>query len=277
METNSNKTRKKYRKKRFKKVDVSKLTRFSFLPSIFTLFNLLLGYLAFVQILNHQFLNACYFIAVSVIMDGFDGTVARLTKTESNFGVQLDSLVDAATFGFVTSIMVYVWGFQGIEPQSGKIIGFVFLSAGIIRLARFNVMKEVGVGNSNVFTGLPIPFASLAVLSVIILFENALKDKFHAILFGIYVVVVAVLMISNVKYRTIKKIQPKNGLPILFVLAIMVAMCIILPRKVIPVISIGYLVSPLFFMVINAFSSKKRKLKNYNESEPEPAKITEEN
>ncbi len=75
-------------------------------------------------------------------MDGFDGTIARLTKTESNFGVQLDSLVDAVTFGLVTSMLATSVGLPIRVPQVGTIVSFVFLSAGLIRLARFNVFKE---------------------------------------------------------------------------------------------------------------------------------------
>jgi len=90
-------------------------------------------------------------------MDGFDGTIARLTRTESNFGVQLDSLVDAVTFGLVASMLAFKWGFQAGYAQAGSIISFVFLSAGLIRLARFNVFKEAQVIPANIFIACPSP------------------------------------------------------------------------------------------------------------------------
>jgi CDP-diacylglycerol--serine O-phosphatidyltransferase len=135
---NSIKRRKFRTRGKRRRVNIAKLTKISFLPSLFTIFSLFLGYLALLQIVKGSFIKAVYFMGGSVLLDGFDGTVARLTKTESNFGVQLDSLVDAVAFGLVTAAMIYFWGFKAAEPALGKVIGFVFLSAGVIRLARFN-------------------------------------------------------------------------------------------------------------------------------------------
>ncbi|HLP59608.1 MAG TPA: CDP-diacylglycerol--serine O-phosphatidyltransferase [Candidatus Deferrimicrobium sp.] len=248
------KTRKfKFNKQR--KVNIARLTKISFLPSIFTLSSLFLGYLALIQILKGRFESAVFLITGSVILDGFDGTVARLTKTESNFGVQLDSLVDAVVFGTVTSVMIYRWGFQGEFSQLGKVIGFIFLSAGIIRLARFNVLKEAETYVSNVFIGLPIPLGALSVASVILLREK-LVEKHDIILFSIYVALVAFLMISNIKYRTMKRLNSRNNLVVLFSLAIVIALLINFPTYTIPAISLIYLISPLFYFFFDKFKKK---------------------
>ncbi|MCP4214739.1 MAG: CDP-diacylglycerol--serine O-phosphatidyltransferase [bacterium] len=235
---------------------MARLTKISFLPSIFTLSSLFLGYLAIMQIVNGHFTTAVYLITGSVILDGFDGTVARLTKTESNFGVQLDSLVDAVAFGVVTSVMIFRWGFIGIEPagiypQVGKIIGFAFLSAGIIRLARFNVLKEAEAYVSNVFVGLPIPLGALSVASYILVFPGPLKDKMDIFAFSAFVLLVAFLMISNVKYRTMKRIRSKNNLLILFFMTILIGLSIVFFSITIPSITAIYLISPLFFFFID--------------------------
>ncbi len=203
------------------------------------------------QVIKGNFVTAVYLITGSVILDGFDGTVARLTKTESNFGVQLDSLVDAVTFGMVISVMIYVWGFQTQFPQMGKVIGFVFLSAGVIRLARFNVLKEANAFPSNVFVGLPIPLAGLSICSLVLVFKEPLKEQNDVILFSLYVILIAFLMVSNVKYRTIKKIKSKYSLIVLFVLAIVVAFAINFPFYTLPTLTILYLFSPIFFFIIN--------------------------
>ena len=105
---------------------ISKLTNISFLPSVFTTVNLFMGYLAVVQIFKTNYITASYLVIFGVVMDGFDGTIARLTKTESSFGMQFDSLVDAVTFGLVSGIMIYQWGFQTLNFQFGQIIGFIF-------------------------------------------------------------------------------------------------------------------------------------------------------
>ncbi|MCP5049163.1 MAG: CDP-diacylglycerol--serine O-phosphatidyltransferase [bacterium] len=243
--------------KRKRRVNMAKLTKVSFLPSIFTIFGLFLGYLALMQIINGKFVTAVYFIAGSVIMDGFDGTVARLTKTESNFGVQLDSLVDAVTFGLVISVLIYVWGFKAGHPQIGKVIGFMFLSAGVIRLARYNVLKEVNAFPSNVFIGLPIPLGALSICSVVLMVKGPLTNDGDILAFSFFVMLVAFLMISTVKYRTLKKIKSKYNLVILFILAIIVALSINFPNYTIPAITLLYMTSPVFYFIYTKLKRSK--------------------
>ena len=209
------------------------------------------------QIIKGNFTIAVYLITGSVILDGFDGTVARLTKTESNFGVQLDSLVDGVAFGVVVSLMIYIWGFKGEYSQIGKVVGFVFLSAGIIRLARFNVLKEVNAVPSNVFVGLPIPIGALSICSVVLIFREPLKDKLNIIGFAVFVILIAFLMISNVKYRTLKKISSRHNLIILFILAIGVALAIMFPSFTIPAATFFYIISPLYFYFIKKIKKRK--------------------
>jgi len=249
------------KKKRFKKVSVSKLTKFSFLPSVFTIFNLFLGYIALMQIIKHNFITACYLIILSVVMDGFDGTIARITRTESNFGMQLDSLVDAVTFGFVTSVLIFVWGFQTIQPQNGKILGFIFLSAGIIRLARFNVLKEADAFPSNTFIGLPIPVGAIAMLSVVLILKDPIQEQSYLILFSLYIILISFLMISNIKYRTMKKINTKHNLLILFIVAILVALAIMYPSYIIPIFTFVYIISPIFFYILKKLKKTRVKIK----------------
>lgn len=258
---NKKSMKKGLKRKRFKKVSVSKLTRFSFLPSVFTIFNLFLGYIAVLQIIKHNFITACYLIILSVVMDGFDGTIARITKTESNFGMQLDSLVDAVTFGFVTSVFIYVWGFQGVQPQNGKIFGFIFLSAGIIRLARFNVLKEADAFPSNTFIGLPIPVAALSILSVVLICKEPIQEQSYLILFSLYIILIAFLMVSNVRYRTMKKINSKHNLLILFIVAILVALAIMYPSYTIPILTFIYIISPIFFYISKKLKRAGAKIK----------------
>lgn len=211
---------------------------------------------------NAKWENAVYLIGLCVILDGFDGTIARLTKTESNFGVQLDSLVDGVAFGLVPAVMIYIWGytwdgFNGEYIQVGKVIGFIFLSAGIIRLARFNVLKEAETRIANVFIGLPIPLAALSIASVVLIRQEKLVEKYDVILFSIYVVLVAILMISNLKYRTMKRLNSKNNILILLLLAIGIALLINFPNYTIPSITFVYLLSPLFFFIVEKFKKGK--------------------
>ncbi|MCU0276551.1 MAG: CDP-diacylglycerol--serine O-phosphatidyltransferase [Acidobacteria bacterium] len=242
------------RKKRIKKAKVSALTRISFLPSVFTMLNLFLGYQALIHVVGakRNFKLAIYYITASVIMDGFDGTIARLTKTESNFGMQLDSLVDAVTFGLVTAMLAYKWGFQIGYAQAGSIVSFVFLSAGLIRLARFNVFKEAQVMPANTFIGLPIPVGALAVCSVVLIFDDRPPlNPVGLLLFSFYVLLVSLLMISNIKYRTVKNLAHRESLKTLFLLALVVSSLIIFPDSTIPLLTFSYMISPLLFFLFS--------------------------
>ena len=246
------------KKRRIKKVNISSLTRISFLPSVFTILNLFLGFQALLYMIGSKknFKTAIYYLTASVIMDGFDGTIARLTKTESNFGVQLDSLVDAVTFGLVTCILAFEWGFQSGYTRIGSIVSFVFLSAGLIRLARFNVFKEAQAFPANIFVGVPIPTASMAICSIVLVFhENPPQSKTGILLFSLYVILVSLLMISNIKYKTIKKIVLKNSLRTLFLMALIIACLVIFPDITSPILTFSYMLSPLFFYL---FSRKQK-------------------
>jgi len=234
------------------------LIKVSFLPSIFTLLSLFIGFLALLQIIKGNYIKAIYFITGCVILDGFDGTVARLTKTESNFGLNLDSLVDAVAFGSVLSVMIYLWGFKNEFRQIGMVIAFIFLSAGVIRLARFNILKEIKDSAANVFVGLPIPLAALAVSSVVLIWKKPLKEEIDVILFSLFVILIALLMVSNIKYRTLKKLDSRYNLLILLMLAIMVAILINFPTTTIPVLTSLYLISPIIFFFIGKFKKEKR-------------------
>lgn len=218
-----------------------------------------MGYLALLQIVKSNFINAIYLMGASVILDGFDGTLARLTKTESNFGVQLDSLVDAVTFGLVTSVMIYFFGYKQLDPQLGKVIGGIFLSAGVIRLARFNVLKEAKAVPSNIFVGLPIPLGALAVVSAVLIMGKTLdtprgkplETQTEMLIFSIYVVLIAFLMISSIKYRTMKRLKSKYNVIILLFLAVIIALSINFPQYAIPFVTFLYIISPVFFYILN--------------------------
>jgi CDP-diacylglycerol--serine O-phosphatidyltransferase len=252
----------KMKRKRIQKPKLSTLTRISFLPSLFTMLNLFLGYKALIYIIGakQNLPMAIYYITASVIMDGFDGTIARLTKTESNFGVQLDSLVDGVTFGLVASMLAFKWGFQAGYTQIGSIVSFIYLSAGIIRLARYNVFKEAHAFPANIFIGMPIPTAALSICSAVLVFEQKQpQTKTGILVFSLYVIIISLLMISNIRYRTIKKIVFKNSLKTLILLAMIVGFLIIFPDTTIPILTFSYMLSPIFFFISGKFSNKRGK------------------
>jgi len=260
------------KKKRIRRVNISRLTGFSFLPSMFSLLSLFAGFLAVFQIFKGDFPRAIFLIMASAILDGLDGTVARLTKTESNFGVQLDSLVDAVSFGVSTSFLIYNWGFTPEFHQFGKVVAFIFLSAGIIRLARFNVIKEADLVPSDVFIGLPIPIGAISIASVVLFFGRPLTAPSHIVLFAFFVILISFLMISNVKYKTFKKVNSKVGLKLLFLFAITIALLIMYPAKIMPLIAILYLTSPVVWALSKMIKKRARKSRRKSNKTPETEK-----
>ena len=129
----------------------------------------------------------------------------------------------------------------------GKIIGFIFLSAGVIRLARFNVLKEAHVMPTNIFVGLPIPLGALSIISAVLVIGTPLSTSSEMLIFSVYVILVAFLMISSIKYRTLKRVKSKYSLLILLFFAVIIALSINFPQYTLPAVTFMYLISPLFF------------------------------
>lgn len=131
-------------------------------PSTITTFSMVFGFIAILLATNNQIVEAAYLLMVSILMDGLDGKVARMTNTASEFGIQYDSLADLVAFG-VTPCVIYsrFYLYQRVTDQVYYLLPIMFLVCGAIRLARFNVTASI-YGKS-FFTGLPIPAAAFMV------------------------------------------------------------------------------------------------------------------
>src|SRR5215470_18488141 len=159
------------------------------LPSLFTTANIAAGYYAVLQILHAtpteywHLDNAAKAIGFAVLFDGLDGRIARMTHTSSDFGRELDSLADVITFGIAPAMLAYIWGFrylvltdlQDVQQrliQLGAIAGFLFLTAGASRLARFNITTNAQPSNpgrpgKKYFVGMPIPAGAGIIAAVV--------------------------------------------------------------------------------------------------------------
>jgi CDP-diacylglycerol--serine O-phosphatidyltransferase len=186
------------------------------LPSALTIANVLFGFLSLLSAFHARYAWAAFWIIAAAVMDGLDGLIARATKAQSDFGVQLDSLADCFSFGAASSILLYFWGFQA-ETAGGAIFCFLFLVAGIFRLARFNVLQKKP-SDKKYYQGLTVPSASLFLSSLVILHPDPLTRAFDAIALSVIIVIVALCMVSRMKYRNfltfnyLKKINLKTGL-----------------------------------------------------------------
>ena len=164
-------------------------------------------------------------LILAAFFDAFDGRIARLTRTQSDFGVQMDSLADVISFGVAPAVIVYNWALYPLGT-AGVIASFGFCACGTIRLARFNVLAARGVGSSKYFIGLPIPGASSMLIAVIMAQSWGLGtsvEQHTSVL--VLVVILSFLMVSRIRFRTFKDFRPRvRTLPI--ILTVIVALAV---------------------------------------------------
>lgn len=174
-------------------------------PSFFTLVNLLCGFLALTQVLESAFGMACWLIVLAGFFDLLDGVMARLTDTDSPFGVQLDSLSDIVSFGIAPSFLVYGYVLHAFNPL-GMIVAALPALCGAVRLARYNVTTEDADATES-FEGLPIPGQAVAIVALVLAAENSTwggvlaLDSLRVIL--PVVIVLSGLMVSSIRFDTI--------------------------------------------------------------------------
>ncbi len=200
-------------------------TSLSIVPSLFTVGNIFCGYYSIVATLRGNWDYAAVLIGIGYILDGLDGRVARLTKTASDFGLQLDSIADVITFGVAPGILAFHWGFgasEGIDGsvakhvhQLGSLATFAFVVCGALRLARFNLQAKLPpeTTSKRYFVGLPIPAAAGMIASIVHFFKTPTLMVGSALLWSFLILLLAFLMISTVRYYSFKEFDVKKARP----------------------------------------------------------------
>jgi CDP-diacylglycerol--serine O-phosphatidyltransferase len=220
------------------------------LPSLFTMGNMFCGYACIIYSLRGDFESAAPFIGVSIVLDMLDGRIARLTGTSSEFGLQLDSLADAISFGVAPAIMTYAWGLMPLG-RIGMFSGFLFVSAAVLRLARFNVQSAAG-GDKRYFVGMPSPAAAGIPAATVYLFVNQVTDLRAAWLVLAMVLVPAILMVSTIRFRSFKTLdlQMRRPYTVLFLVAAGMMAVAWHPRLVLVAMAYTYLASAFIGMAL---------------------------
>lgn len=205
------------------------------LPNAFTVASIFCGFLAMILAFKGQgnpesIYRASWLIGLSMFLDGMDGRVARLTNTQSAFGLQLDSLADVVAFGVAPAVVIYQWALADMGFV-GVFAAFSFIACGAMRLARFNVQCEEDADDaSNYFTGIPIPTAA-GVLASFILMNIAFGVSPAGMEWPIMglVMLMAFLMVSTVRYPTFKKTKmtPRARAVILGVVTYLVVVSVV--------------------------------------------------
>jgi len=196
------------------------------LPNLFTTAALFAGFYAIVQAMNQNFDQAAVAIFVAMVLDGLDGRVARLTHTQSAFGAEYDSLSDMVSFGLAPALVIYEWTLKGMG-KLGWIAAFVYVAGAALRLARFNMMLEVG--DTRFFTGMPSPAAAALVAGFVWIVDDYIIDPGSVREWAWGVTVFAGLtMVSNVKYWSFKTINLKKSVPFLALMVFVLLLALLL-------------------------------------------------
>jgi CDP-diacylglycerol--serine O-phosphatidyltransferase len=265
------------------------------LPTLFTAGNVFLGFYAIMEAFRGALLNAqataqassgagvhfraaAIAIGIAVFLDGLDGRIARLTKTVSDFGREMDSLADVISFGMAPAVLAYAWGveFAGAPPtpftvdhlhRAGYFCAFLFLLCGAIRLARFNVQtnpvpKNPGRAGRKYFVGMPIPAAAGMVASVVYAFVDVgpLQWWMFSIAWLALLGLLSFLMVSTWRYPSFKDlslVRPRSPLTIVLV-GILIILIWDLSQPLLLGMSICYVLSGI---VIRAGGIVRRRLR----------------
>lgn len=191
------------------------------LPNLFTIAGLFAGFYAIVTAMEGYFSNAAIAIFVAMIMDFFDGRVARLTNTQSAFGAELDSLSDMVSFGVAPALVVYSWSLESLG-KLGWLAAFIFAAAGALRLARFNTQAQIA--DKRYFQGLPIPAAAGILASMVWLsVDSEIPGEVVDMTAAVLAIFTAILMVSNIRYYSFKEIDLKGRVPFVAILLVVLA------------------------------------------------------
>lgn len=225
------------------------------LPNLFTTGAMFAGFYAIIAAFGGQYIDAVVAIFVAGVLDGLDGRVARLTNTQSEFGVQYDSLSDLVSFGVAPALVLYVWSLASLKTYGGPAWGkfgwaaaFIYAACGALRLARFNT--QVGVADKRYFQGLAIPAAAgLAMSFVWTVQDLGWTGEDVRFITPILAIAAGLLMVSRFRYYSFKSLPRSDKVPFIVIPAsvlILVALAMN-PARVLFAVALLYALSgPIF-------------------------------
>lgn len=196
------------------------------LPNLFTTGALFAGFYSIIASMNERFEAAAIAIFIAMILDGMDGRIARLTNTQSDFGVQYDSLSDMVSFGLAPALVMYQWALFDMG-KLGWLAAFVYTASAALRLARFNT--QASSLDKRFFQGLPSPAAAAVLAGLIWL--GTTYDVVDSIAVSVIcipvTILIGVLMVSNVRYHSFKQLDLKGRVPFMTILIVVTVFVLI--------------------------------------------------
>jgi CDP-diacylglycerol--serine O-phosphatidyltransferase len=229
------------------------------LPNLFTTAALFFGFFAIVQGMNANFEQAAVAIFIAMVLDGLDGRVARLTRTQSAFGAEYDSLSDMVSFGVAPALVVYSWALNGLG-RWGWLAAFIYCVGAALRLARFNT--QLDVADKHYFTGLPSPAAAALVAGFVwIVHDYEITGRSISWYAWAITVFAGVTMVSNVRFYSFKDINLRKSVPFWAVLVIVLGLLVVSadPPRVLFGLFCSYALSGYVLWLVNAYQRRAKK------------------
>ncbi len=224
------------------------------LPNALTTASLFSGFYAIVSAANGVFDNAAIAIFVSMILDGLDGRVARLTNTQSKFGEEYDSLADMVAFGVAPGLVAFFWSLNNLG-QVGWAITFIYVAGVALRLARFNT--QIGSVDKKFFVGLASPAAAACVAGLVWCFHAVEPASWLTLMTIIVVGGCGVLMVSNILYKSFKDLDMRGRVPFAAILLV-VLVFVVVALDPATVLFTGFLVYALSGPVLALFRKSRQ-------------------
>jgi len=238
------------------------------LPSMFTVGNMFCGYACIVHAMRGEFHIAAPFIGFAMVLDMLDGRIARMTGTSSDFGIELDSLADVISFGMAPAVLSFSWRLQPLG-RLGWAVGFLFVAAAALRLARFNI--QAGSVDKRYFVGMPSPAAAAVPAATVFAYPYGFTTYTEAVPVIAMVLVPALLMVSTIRFRSFKTfdLQTRRSYTVLLLVALVLALFAAKPDYLFVVLAYGYLLSAFVELAWTRF--RRRPAEESHEEHGAPA------
>ncbi|MDR2709637.1 MAG: CDP-diacylglycerol--serine O-phosphatidyltransferase [Elusimicrobiota bacterium] len=256
------------------------------IPTLFTCANMAFGFLSMLASIRADFSQAAWFLVLAIVCDVLDGRIARLTKTTSEFGVQIDSLSDLVSFGIAPAVMIYLFALTD-KGKLGMAVAVLFVLCAALRLAKFNVIAQDGQVHAH-FSGLPTPASAGVLISFVLSYKIFYINSHQGIttfktipilvkampwifeIMPFIVVALGLLMVSTLPYFSFKKVslaKPKT-LRFIILLIFIIFLIAVFPQNMFFIIFFGYAISGLlayFFRVTKISLNKVREKRGEDE------------
>jgi len=233
------------------------------LPNLFTTSALFAGFYSVIAAQQLRFDHAAIAILVALVLDGFDGRVARMTNTTTAFGAEYDSMADMVSFGVAPAFLMYTWSLSSLSVevwgQLGWVVAFVYVACCGLRLARFNV--AVGTADKRFFQGLACPAAAATLASFVLVYVNfgmSGANLVIPVLLG--TLITGGLMVSTFTYYSFKDMTENRKVPFAMLLALLLLFVVtaVDPPKMILIASSFYAASGPAYFVFRGFRKRAR-------------------